>query len=232
MQLVNEKNQVRLMLQNIYELHGSSLRRQLLRAQAVVFSLEISKGDYLLDIGCNEGFITSYLLKGRFVLGIDISKDSLLSAKKRLKKANVDFVCGDICALPLKPQSFDKITLLEVLEHLTEEKQRKVCKDIDNVLKMMGSLLISVPFKEKIEDGSTYGHLCTFDKEKITGMLTPSYYLIAKYHLPNMPAITLSRVFSALPFRAWLLFNNAFAVIRKGYWMILKYDKRLRYNEG
>lgn len=222
------------MIQDIYELRGSSLRRQLRRAQAVVFYLDIATGDFILDVGCGEGFIANHLLRGSFVVGLDDSKGSLLIAKQKLKQSNLDFILADVAALPLKMNSFDKVTLLEVLEHLTEDKQRILCNEINKVLKDSGTLLISVPYKERIsytycthcgKQTPFWGHLCSFDEEKISNLLSNQYCLIVASHLPNVPLVSLSDIFQRLPVRIWLILNNLLGRIHQGYWLILKYKK-------
>ncbi|MEM3365313.1 MAG: hypothetical protein QXM93_02715 [Candidatus Methanomethyliaceae archaeon] len=50
--------------QNIWELQEPELNKQLRRAQAVRNMLKNSRPKLILDIGCAEGFITSFLTKG------------------------------------------------------------------------------------------------------------------------------------------------------------------------
>lgn len=221
-------------VQNIWLLNSSEIRRQERRAQVTVSFLDITSNDCILDVGCGEGFIVNHFSKGSLVLGIDNSKVSLLAAKQNVLKSNVDFVLADISALPLSAESFDKITLLEVLEHLSEEKQRALCDEIDQLLKSHGIFLISTPYKEQItyttcndcgKPTPLWGHLSSLDEEKISNLLPANYSQIAKYHLPNIPLVSLSPVFQYLPFRLWSILNNTLGRLRKGYWIILKYTK-------
>lgn len=220
--------------QNIWSLKKNELHRQQRRAQTTVSYLNITENDFILDIGCSEGFISSHLLKSKLVVGIDVLKASLLTAKHQVRQSNVDFVMADLTALPTRSMSFDKITLLEVLEHLPEEKQKKLCEEIDRVLKKEGTLLISTPYKEQIKyitcihcgkATPLWGHLSSFDEEKISRLLPTSYSLISHYHLPNVPFISLSRLFQHLPFKLWSPLNTTLGRIREGYWIILKYKK-------
>jgi cyclopropane fatty-acyl-phospholipid synthase-like methyltransferase len=68
-------------VQNIFELSGRARHRQQRRAQIITFYLKPSKENVVLDIGCAEGFVTSYFLKAGFVIGLELSEDSLKIAK-------------------------------------------------------------------------------------------------------------------------------------------------------
>ena len=88
--------------QNIWSLPQSEIYRQKRRAQTTAFYLDPRPTDTVLDVGCGEGFIASHLLKANFVVSLDTSKDSLLIAKQKVSKSNVDFVHADATQLPLK----------------------------------------------------------------------------------------------------------------------------------
>jgi 2-polyprenyl-3-methyl-5-hydroxy-6-metoxy-1,4-benzoquinol methylase len=71
--------------QNIWELKGSQLIKQIRRAEVVKQMLKHSKAKQILDIGCAEGFITNYLSQLQAqVIGIDIDQ-SLKIAKNKVK---------------------------------------------------------------------------------------------------------------------------------------------------
>ena len=220
--------------QNIWKLNKSEIHRQKRRAQTTTFYLNPMPANFILDVGCSEGFIVSHFLKAGFVVSLDTLKDSLLTAKQKVRQSNVDFVNADAIALPLKTASFDKVTVLEALEHLPKEKQEKLCREVDRVLKEKSTLIISVPYKEQItytccihcgELTPLWGHLRSMDEEKVTSLLPNHYTLTASCHLPNVRLISLSRIFRRLPLKLWLVLNNLLGKFRKGYWIILKYKK-------
>lgn len=79
--------------------------------------IESVKPNSLLDVGCGEGIISSFILsqfspKIRMV-GVDLEWDMLLGGSKVLP-----VVWASVHNLPFKGESFDLVTCLEVLEHI------------------------------------------------------------------------------------------------------------------
>lgn len=104
---------------------------------------EISKEDIVLDIGCWDGKkVLELSNKCKEIYGIDINKERLKNADKRVKN-NLFF--GDVTkSIPIK-KNFDWIILSEVLEHLEEDD--KALENISNSLKKGGKLILSTPRK-------------------------------------------------------------------------------------
>jgi ubiquinone/menaquinone biosynthesis C-methylase UbiE len=220
--------------QNIWLLNKNAIHRQERRAQTTAFLLNPHVGDTILDIGCAEGFVTNNLAQASLVVGLDRSIGSLLIAKQKVKQTNIDFICADATSLPLKETAFNKATMLEVLEHLPKEAQKKACSQVDRVLKKGGLFVISVPYKEEItyrqrvhrgNPVPLWGHLHSMDEKNVTSLLPSRYALVASCHIPNVELISLATIFWHLPPRLWLIFNNLLGKIRKGYWILLKYKK-------
>lgn len=82
------------------------------------------KSSKVLEAGCGVGAQTVTLAKnspGAQIISVDISKNSILEAKKNIKKAeikNVKFIQGDINNLDFAYDTFDHIFVCFVLEHL------------------------------------------------------------------------------------------------------------------
>jgi ubiquinone/menaquinone biosynthesis C-methylase UbiE len=218
--------------QNIWELKGSQLIRQIKRAEVVKQMLKHSKAKQILDIGCAEGFITNYLSQLQAqVIGIDIDY-SLKIAKNEVK--NADFIQASITHLPFKDGTFEAATLLEILEHLPNAAINKGIAEVNRVLKSGGTLIVSVPYKEKItytrcihcgKLTPLWGHIQSFDENKLKSLLPQNYAQIEKKHIPNIELLSCQRIFGIFPLQIWLIINNILGLIRKGYWIILKYKK-------
>jgi len=224
------------MIRSMWELSGVSLRREELRARVTLQMLDLHSNDLVLDIGCGDGFITRFFIPYvKFVVGVDCSIEALKIARRKIRSKNVDFVLADATMLPFKSSAFDKISVLETLEHLKEPVG--CIKEIDRCAKSGASLIISVPYQERrvytrcIHCGELtplWGHLHSFDLEKIFSLLPKGYSTEKCVFLPNIPRISLSTLFRRLPFRVWLPLNNLLGVIKKGYWIVLRCVKLAR----
>lgn len=93
----------------------------------------------ILDVGCGAGKHMSELRKVGRVWGIDQSPDAVKYCKKRgLKNVKI----GNAEQTHLSSDSFDIITLLDVLEHTDDNK---TLKELRRILKKDGILIITVP---------------------------------------------------------------------------------------
>lgn len=93
----------------------------------------------ILDAGCGAGSTIKILERYGKVTGIDINENMV----KFCRKNKIDVINANVTRLPFKDDSFDLVVILEVLEHLKEEK--KALAEIYRVLKFDGLILISVP---------------------------------------------------------------------------------------
>ena len=107
-----------------------------------VFRL-IEKDEKVLDVGCATGYFAQEL-KGKNCRVVGIEKNPKLAsvAKKFCEKVFICDVLG-IDSLPLTKRSFDKILMLDILEHLKDPKSALLL--VGAYLRKEGELIISVP---------------------------------------------------------------------------------------
>jgi len=93
--------------------------------------------DSILDDGC--GTLRGALelgIQGRYLVGLDFSKEALKIAKenrdKKGKKQQVDLVCAAAEHLPFKNESFDTVLCIETLKY-AESTYRKVLDEAKRV---------------------------------------------------------------------------------------------------
>lgn len=96
----------------------------------------------VLDIGCGDGTFTSHLnklSKVKRVTGVDISQTAISQAKK--KYPEIEFEVVSAIALPFSKETFDFVTMVELVEHIIDTEQ--MLKETNKVLKPGGCLLIT-----------------------------------------------------------------------------------------
>ncbi len=193
----------------------------------------VKPDDRVLEIGSGGGGALGPLKKtpARY-FPLDVSSKNVRILKER-SDIPVRPVTGDAFFLPFADQSFDLVIVSEVLEHL-EEPERALA-GIFRVLKDKGTLLVSVPYNERI----TY-HLCIH-----CNRATPSNAHLHSFNEKNMIALLgaagfnvesvsrrcnkvtnrlrLNIMMKGLPFRIWWLFDQlANTILPKPSHMIVR----------
>jgi 2-polyprenyl-3-methyl-5-hydroxy-6-metoxy-1,4-benzoquinol methylase len=105
-------------------------------------------GQSILDIGCFAGTFLSLLPPQRFSrqLGVDILEKQVAYANQRFGASYRSFrYLPQIRDLAQIEEQFDCVTLIEVIEHLTEEEIRELFWQINARLKTDGLLILSTP---------------------------------------------------------------------------------------
>lgn len=118
------------------------------RARRIIEEINPREGDKILEVGCGDGFYLHLLsnlgIKNLKLVGVDVDKNALKSARKNLKGKKVTLKHGDVMEkLPFKDNSFDKIIMSEVAEHLPDDV--KGLKEVYRVIKPGGILCLTVP---------------------------------------------------------------------------------------
>lgn len=109
---------------------------------------EIAEGDAVLDLGSGAGF-DAFLAQRKVgasgkVIGVDMTPEMIERARKntdKLKVENVEFILGDIEALPIEDSSID-IVISNCVVNLSPDKD-KVFQEAYRVLKVGGALFLS-----------------------------------------------------------------------------------------
>jgi ubiquinone/menaquinone biosynthesis C-methylase UbiE len=109
-----------LQLEALYQTRDAQRRRRLVRE-----TLAVEAGQRVLDAGCGPGFYCVELAKevgdeGE-VVGVDTAQSMLEAAARRCQGlTNVSFRAGNVLALPVDDQTFDRAVCVQVLEYVDE----------------------------------------------------------------------------------------------------------------
>lgn len=109
------------------------------RARRIIEALELKAGDRILEIGCGNGYYLSLLNRLGLrlnLVGIDNDQMALDDAKKFIGDDRVKLINADATKLPFTNNTFDKVVMSEVLEHVQNEK--KTLNEAYRVLKPEG----------------------------------------------------------------------------------------------
>lgn len=117
-------------------------------------SLNLSSTSTILELGCGIGVMT-YLLsktvrKG-YIEAVDLSDESINTAKSKTDKQNISFFTGDVVNYLPKNKKFDFITLFDVIEHIPIEKHDDLFKNIASIADNNTKILINIPNPKFIE---------------------------------------------------------------------------------
>lgn len=135
-------------------------------------------GELILDVGCGNGWLTSYLysnIGGKFI-GLDRNVNELEQASRVFGKDDLGFIYGDVFRLPFAYQTFDSIVLAASVQYFQDFS--KLIQKLLKFLKPLGAIyLVDSPFYNSEEDR------CSAQKR------TNSYYesnkaevLVGHYH--------------------------------------------------
>ena len=141
-----------------------------------------SKKEKFLIIGTGvcpkTEFFLSKIYKCNDIISGDIDEKNLKNGKKFLPE--VDFIYLNAQKkFPLENQSFDKVIMTEVLEHLRNE--RFILQEISRVLKKNGKLILSVPKRRWFNVLSPITHVQHFreyDEKRIRDVLKKNDFVV------------------------------------------------------
>lgn len=146
----------------------------------------INNKSKMLDIGFGSYIVENLITqqkKNVKIYGVDISKESVIRAKKKFPHG--EFQVGTILKLPYKDKTFDLVLALEVMEHIQPHNTFKALTEVYRVLKKNGHFIVSVPLNENLEEMISEGknpnaHVRIYTPELIKAELTIAGFKILR----------------------------------------------------
>lgn len=134
----------------------------------------------ILDVGCGKAWVAQlFCPDGYEVVSMDISLRNTSKALEVYPYENHHAVVADAFNLPFRNNSFDYIVASEIIEHVYDPE--KFIWNLFNSLKPGGKLIVTTPYKEKIQYSlcvhcnkptPVHAHLHSFDEKMLESFYT------------------------------------------------------------
>lgn len=103
----------------IYEMRY--VEEQKAKIEAALKHLKMEQNEQILDAGCGTGILLDHIAdEVKMIVGVDISKKTLLQARQRIydnELSNVCLVQADVDNMPFSNNLFNKVFVLTVLQN-------------------------------------------------------------------------------------------------------------------
>jgi len=140
---------------------------------------EIPAGSAHLDVGCGPGTFASSLPATIRSTSMDIALPQIEYARKFYAAPNRVFETMEPAKIPCPDETFDVVTSLELVEHITEDEGQRLLKECARVLKKGGRLVVTTP------NYSSAWPLLEWVVNSVTPV-TYKYQHITKYKKPTL----------------------------------------------
>jgi ubiquinone/menaquinone biosynthesis C-methylase UbiE len=125
-----------------------------------------------LDLGCGDGFFTRFLA-GLCDLSIGIDLNEYSTWRYRWKN-NSFFIVADARRIPLHPSSVDLVTIISLLEHVSN--WRSIIAETSRILRLGGLVVIQVPNLNALMEPHTHLPFISFMPVHLRNLITTSMF--------------------------------------------------------
>ncbi len=177
----------------------SPLKRSLYSAHYYAFNL-VGKGQRVLELGCGKGAFGAEVARaGNRVVGVDAApKIPLTAGYEDVIRADLEQGLGEVTRN--SAQEFDRILMVDVLEHLRDPA--RILEDPKALLAPRGRLIVSVPnavnltvrlmilfgrFRYSNRGILDWSHLRFFTAESVTALLAQHGWRVTARHYTVIP---------------------------------------------
>lgn len=163
-----------------------------LENRVVAPCLSSSEGRIVLDVGTGIGRWASLIAdKASYVIGIDISKEMVRIARRRVGKRNVDFLLASAYAIPLRSNSVDLSLSCTCIQHIVNEgRQQESLREITRVTRNR-IFLLELMSKSGLTLLTHYPTLVVPRSRYISTLKTPQVKSISDIGVDFLPLVKL-----------------------------------------
>lgn len=212
-------------------------------AQVVIKLMRENKLKKVLDVGCGTGRLVNHLNKHGFeAIGCDNSPNAVRIAQKLNNKLTIQLASA--VKLPFKKNSFDLVTAISLIEHLTQNEGGKFLEEARRVLKPKGYIFLVTPnfaTPLRIIHGSKWfgycdpTHLTFYTPASLKKILTLlgfknaqtqfqiDWHKSLNWEFPNKIA---SLPLFIKKLIVYLLFSSALCHIRNSFWILTQKSEK------
>lgn len=130
-------------------------------------------GKTVLDIPCGVGWGTSLLRGARRLVGVDLSEDSVVYAKRHYGK-QAEFHIADMSQIPFTDETFDLVVCLEGIEHVPISIGHQFVKEAARVLTPSGNIILTNPLPDPNRPPNPY-HIHEYTLDELDALLKPYF---------------------------------------------------------
>lgn len=127
----------------------------------------------ILELGCSEGIGSLFLSQiASSVKAVDFDQKTIVWAKNSLFDHNIEFVSEDFMGKSFG--QFDVVVSLDVIEHISKDKENCFLNSILVNLNEGGFVIIGTPNKTAsayASDASKIGHINLYDQQRLKNLL-------------------------------------------------------------
>ncbi|MCL5990768.1 MAG: class I SAM-dependent methyltransferase [Bacteroidetes bacterium] len=209
------------------------------RLRDYILSLIPKSASTVLDVGSGGAWLAKALqTKNVELFSFDISPNNISKALELYPFVKHHGIVGDALNPPFRNETFDCIISSEVIEHIVEPKL--FIQKLLPLLKPGGKLIISTPYKEKIQYSiCTHcnqptphnAHLHSFDEKKLKDLIDDNNVLFKNYIFGNkaLHMLRTNFILQYLPFRLWMIFDSiANMILNKRGHIVCVYELNIK----
>ncbi len=202
----------------------------------IISGVDVKQGR-VLDVGAGSAWVAEkFTQKGFEVVSMDISLKNLVKAKEKVPGSLHSCVSSDAFKLPYKDASFDLVIASEVIEHVYDPKG--FVKELTRVVKPGGQLLITTPYKEKLQYSlcihcnkptPLHAHIHSFDEKVLLSLFKDTHASSLEWATFGNKLLIFLRTYVILqffPFPLWKLKDSAANLLfKKPVHILIKYTR-------